>query len=162
MQALDVVGETTGNEVINVAMKDVQTAVRDGQPMSSPLRHHKIFPAMVTQMVEVGEESGQISQMLDKVADFYDREVDDRRRVADRLDRTDHGARHGRRGRRHGDLPVPADVHDLPEHPERTDAPGLPTGADRPPRGRSAPVTCAFGAPPNPSKFLRRSSSVRT
>ena len=76
MQALSVVGETTGNEVINIAMKDVQSAVRDGNPMSSALRHHKIFPAMVTQMIEVGEESGQISQMLDKVADFYDREVD--------------------------------------------------------------------------------------
>ena len=76
MQALAVVGETTGNEVINAAMKDVQSAVRDGQPMSSALRHHKIFPEMVTQMIEVGEESGQISQMLDKVADFYDREVD--------------------------------------------------------------------------------------
>jgi type IV pilus assembly protein PilC len=76
MQALAVVGETTGNEVINIAMKDVQGAVRDGQPMSSAMRHHKIFPEMVTQMIEVGEESGQISQMLDKVADFYDREVD--------------------------------------------------------------------------------------
>jgi type IV pilus assembly protein PilC len=76
MQALAVVGETTGNEVINVAMKDVQAAVRDGHPMSSAMRHHKIFPEMVTQMIEVGEESGQISSMLDKVADFYDREVD--------------------------------------------------------------------------------------
>ena len=69
-------GETTGNEVINAAMRDVQSAVRDGQPMSSALRNHPIFPPMVTQMIEVGEESGQISQMLDKVADFYDREVD--------------------------------------------------------------------------------------
>jgi type IV pilus assembly protein PilC len=77
MQALAVVGETTGNEVINAAMKDVQSTVRDGQPMSSAMRHHPIFPAMVTQMVEVGEESGQISQMLDKIADFYDREVDE-------------------------------------------------------------------------------------
>ena len=76
MQALSVVGETTGNEVINAAMKDVQAAVRDGHPMSTALRKHSIFPEMVTQMIEVGEESGQISQMLDKVADFYDREVD--------------------------------------------------------------------------------------
>jgi type IV pilus assembly protein PilC len=76
MQALAVVGETTGNEVINDALKDVQSAVRDGQTMSSALRRHSIFPEMVTQMIEVGEESGQISQMLDKVADFYDREVD--------------------------------------------------------------------------------------
>jgi type IV pilus assembly protein PilC len=76
MQALEVVGETTGNALINEAMKAVQASVRDGQPMSSALRGHELFPAMVTQMVEVGEESGQISQMLDKIADFYDREVD--------------------------------------------------------------------------------------
>jgi type IV pilus assembly protein PilC len=76
MQALSVVGETTGNEVINKAMQDVQSAVRDGQPMSSAMRRHDVFPQMVTQMIEVGEESGQISQMLDKIADFYDREVD--------------------------------------------------------------------------------------
>lgn len=44
--------------------------------MSTQLAQHKIFPSMVVQMVEVGEESGQISQMLEKIADFYDREVD--------------------------------------------------------------------------------------
>jgi type IV pilus assembly protein PilC len=76
MQALDVVGATTGNAVIAEAMKDLQASVRDGQPMSAPLAKHPVFPRMVTQMIEVGEESGQISQMLDKVADFYDREVD--------------------------------------------------------------------------------------
>ncbi len=58
-------------------MKDLQAAIRDGQPMSGPLSKHKVFPQMVTQMIEVGEESGQISQMLGKIADFYDREVDD-------------------------------------------------------------------------------------
>ena len=76
LQALDVVGATAGNAVIQEAMKDLQAAVRDGQPMSAPLHKHAVFPRMVTQMIEVGEESGQISQMLDKVADFYDREVD--------------------------------------------------------------------------------------
>jgi type IV pilus assembly protein PilC len=76
MQALGVVGPTTGNAVIANAMTDLQASVRDGQPMSAPLRHHKVFPQMVTQMIEVGEESGEISKMLDKVADFYDREVD--------------------------------------------------------------------------------------
>jgi len=76
MQSLDVVGATTGNAVIAEAMKDLQASVRDGQPMSAPLARHPIFPQMVRQMIEVGEESGQISQMLDKVADFYDREVD--------------------------------------------------------------------------------------
>jgi type IV pilus assembly protein PilC len=76
MQALDIVGATTGNAVIGEAMKDVQKSVRDGQPMSAPLLKHPIFPAMVTQMMQVGEESGQISPMLDKVADFYDHEVE--------------------------------------------------------------------------------------
>jgi type IV pilus assembly protein PilC len=76
MQALDVVGGTAGNAVVSAATKDLQAAVRDGQPMSSRLGQHSVFPQMVVQMVEVGEESGQISQMLDKVADFYDREVD--------------------------------------------------------------------------------------
>ena len=70
------VGETTGNEVIHTALRDVQSAVRNGQQMSWAMRKHQVFPPMVTQMIEVGEESGQISQMLDKVADFYDREVD--------------------------------------------------------------------------------------
>ena len=62
--------------LISEAMKDLQSAVREGQQMSFPLAKHSVFPQMVTQMVQVGEESGQISQMLDKVADFYDRDVD--------------------------------------------------------------------------------------
>jgi type IV pilus assembly protein PilC len=82
MQALDVVGATTGNAVITAAMTDVSAAVRQGEAMSGPLANHPIFPAMVTQMIEVGEESGQISQMLNKIADFYDREVDE---AADQL-----------------------------------------------------------------------------
>ncbi|TQS45390.1 type II secretion system F family protein [Cryptosporangium phraense] len=76
LQALNVVGATTGSAVIATAMTDLQNAVREGQPMSSRLAEHTVFPRMVAQMIEVGEESGQISQMLDKVADFYDREVD--------------------------------------------------------------------------------------
>jgi type IV pilus assembly protein PilC len=76
LQSLDVVGATTGNEVVTRAMAEVQKSIRNGQPMSTPLHRHPIFPPMVIQMIEVGEESGQLSQMLDKVADFYDREVD--------------------------------------------------------------------------------------
>jgi type IV pilus assembly protein PilC len=76
MQALDIVGATTGNAVIAEAMKDVQRSVRDGQTMSAPLEKHPIFPAMVTNMMQVGEETGQMSAMLDKVSDFYDHEVE--------------------------------------------------------------------------------------
>jgi type IV pilus assembly protein PilC len=76
MQALDVVGGTTGNAVIGEAMKDVANSVRAGNTMSAPLSEHAVFPAMVVQMIEVGEETGQISAMLDKISDFYDHEVE--------------------------------------------------------------------------------------
>jgi type IV pilus assembly protein PilC len=75
LKALDIVGGTSGSGVISEAMKDVRTAVREGQQISIPLARHPLFPAMVVQMIEVGEETGQITAMLDKVADYYDREV---------------------------------------------------------------------------------------
>ena len=77
-------------------MKDVQKSVRDGQPMSAPLVRHDVFPLMVTQMMEVGEETGQISAMLDKIADFYDEEVETATESLTVRDRADHGRRHGR------------------------------------------------------------------
>lgn len=76
VQALDVVGGTAGNAVIGAAMEDVKGAVRIGQQMSGPLAKHPLFPPMVVQMLEVGEETGQITEMLDKLADFYDHEVE--------------------------------------------------------------------------------------
>jgi type IV pilus assembly protein PilC len=76
IQALDVVGGTSGNAVITDAMEDVRDAVRVGGTMSSALEKHPLFPTMVTQMLEVGEETGQITDMLDKVADYYDKEVE--------------------------------------------------------------------------------------
>jgi type IV pilus assembly protein PilC len=57
-------------------MEDVRASVRVGQQMSGPLSRHPLFPNMVVQMMEVGEETGQITEMLDKVADFYDHEVE--------------------------------------------------------------------------------------
>ncbi|MGX7680780.1 type II secretion system F family protein [Jatrophihabitans sp. DSM 45814] len=76
IQALDVVGGTAGNAVIAEAMDEVSAAVRVGMQMSGPLSRNPIFPPMVVQMLEVGEETGQITEMLDKVADFYDHEVE--------------------------------------------------------------------------------------
>jgi type IV pilus assembly protein PilC len=76
IQALDVVGGTAGNAVIAEAMDEVGAAVRVGMQMSGPLSRNPIFPPMVVQMLEVGEETGQITEMLDKVADFYDHEVE--------------------------------------------------------------------------------------
>jgi type IV pilus assembly protein PilC len=76
IQALDVVGGTSGNATITEAMEDVSESVRKGGQMSTALERHSLFPMMVTQMMKVGEESGQITDMLDKLADFYDGEVE--------------------------------------------------------------------------------------
>jgi type IV pilus assembly protein PilC len=75
LQALEVVGGTAGNAVIALAMDDVRASVRAGRAMSEPMAAHEVFPPMVVQMVEVGEESGQITDMLNKTADYYDHEV---------------------------------------------------------------------------------------
>jgi len=75
IRALEIVGGTAGNAVIAEAMKDVQAAVRVGSPISRPLAKQDMFPNMVVQMMEVGEQTGQTSQMLEKVADFYDDEA---------------------------------------------------------------------------------------
>ncbi len=76
IQALEIVGGTAGNAVVGEAMDDVRESVRGGSPMSRPLANHPLFPSMVVQMLEVGEETGQTTEMLDKVADFYDEEVE--------------------------------------------------------------------------------------
>ena len=76
IQALDIVGGTSGNALISEAMHDVRDAVRTGSTLSRPLAKHPIFPPMVVQMLEVGEETGQTSEMLDRVADYYDQEVE--------------------------------------------------------------------------------------
>ena len=75
IQALDIVGGTSGNSLISLAMADVRDSVRTGSTIAKPMAKHAIFPSMVVQMLEVGEETGQTSDMLDKVADYYDQEV---------------------------------------------------------------------------------------
>ncbi len=76
LQALDIVGDTSGNIVITHAVKDVRDSVRSGQSLTGPLAKHKVFPPMVVQMMAVGEDTGALDTMLDKVADFYDQEVE--------------------------------------------------------------------------------------
>jgi type IV pilus assembly protein PilC len=77
LQALDIVAATSGNWLVAEATGDIQTAVKRGESLVSPLHRHEIFPPMVTHMMSVGEETGAIDTMLEKVADFYDTEVDD-------------------------------------------------------------------------------------
>ena len=74
--ALAIVRETSGNEVVATALQKVHDAVRDGEGIAKPLGDTKIFPEMVISMVEVGEETGKLPEMLTKIADTYDEEVD--------------------------------------------------------------------------------------
>jgi type IV pilus assembly protein PilC len=76
LNALDVVKETAGNAVIAQAMERVYTEVRQGGTVSKPMSRNPIFPTMVTQMIAVGEETGKLDDMLAKIADFYDMEVE--------------------------------------------------------------------------------------
>lgn len=77
LQALDIVRDTSGNEVIARSMEKVYSSVKDGESIHEPLRESKVFPPLVVHMVAVGEETGAIDQMLTKVAEAYEREVDD-------------------------------------------------------------------------------------
>jgi type IV pilus assembly protein PilC len=75
LQAMDIVSETAGNEVVARAIRDVQASVKEGDSLAAPLAQHAIFPPMVVQMLAVGEETGALDTMLDKLADFYNAEV---------------------------------------------------------------------------------------
>jgi type IV pilus assembly protein PilC len=75
LYSLEVTAEVVSNSVISKAILDVQTAVKQGETLSQPLGRHGVFPPMVVQMLAVGEETGAIDTMLDKVASFYDDEV---------------------------------------------------------------------------------------
>jgi type IV pilus assembly protein PilC len=76
LQAIEISGHTAGNAVVQEAMDDVYDSVRRGGTIAKPLSEHSVFPVMVSHMVSVGEDSGQLQTMLEKIADFYDAEVD--------------------------------------------------------------------------------------
>jgi type IV pilus assembly protein PilC len=76
LQAIKLTGETAGNVVIEQAMEDVYSAAKRGGSLAGPIERHEIFPPMVSHMVAVGEETGQLEHMLTKIADFYETEVD--------------------------------------------------------------------------------------
>ncbi|NLG35435.1 MAG: type II secretion system F family protein [Lentisphaerae bacterium] len=76
LQALNIVKETVGNEVISKAVGTIHDAVKEGENMAPPIASSKVFPPMVVSMVEVGEETGALPDMLMKIADSYDDDVD--------------------------------------------------------------------------------------
>jgi type IV pilus assembly protein PilC len=76
LESLDIVAETVSNEVVASAVRDTQVAVKGGESIAKPLSQHKVFPAMVTQMMAVGEETGALDEMLEKIGEFYEQEVE--------------------------------------------------------------------------------------
>jgi type IV pilus assembly protein PilC len=76
IRALEIAGATAGNSLIEQALIEVRTRVQEGIPIAEPLTRNPLFPPMVSQMVKIGEETGELEQMLSKVADFYEDEVD--------------------------------------------------------------------------------------
>ena len=76
LQSLEIVADTSGNVVLARATRDVQESVRSGESLTGPLSNHAVFPPMVVQMMAVGEDTGALDDMLHKIAEFYDQEVE--------------------------------------------------------------------------------------
>jgi type IV pilus assembly protein PilC len=76
IKAIEITGQASGNYVIEEALSTVKTTVREGSTIAQPLIENPVFPPMVSQMVRIGEETGELEKMLGKVADFYEDEVD--------------------------------------------------------------------------------------
>ena len=76
IKALEITGQTAGNWVVEEALAGVRAKVHQGVPIAQPLIENEVFPPMVSQMVKIGEETGELEKMLSKIADFYEDEVD--------------------------------------------------------------------------------------
>jgi type IV pilus assembly protein PilC len=76
LESLDIVGRATGNAVLAKATQEIKRAVREGRPFADPMRANPVFPQLMVQMVEVGEQTGALDDMLGKAADYYQGEVD--------------------------------------------------------------------------------------
>src|SRR5207247_553090 len=76
IKALEITGQTAGNWVVEEALAGVRAKVHQGVPIAQPLIENDVFPPMVSQMVKIGEETGELEKMLSKIADFYEDEVD--------------------------------------------------------------------------------------
>jgi len=76
LNSLEIVARTSGNKVIEVAVDQVRTNIREGENIAEPLARSGVFPPMVTRMIGVGEQTGELEKMLAKIADFYEEQVD--------------------------------------------------------------------------------------
>ena len=76
LEGLDITAKTAGNAVVERALQQVRRSLEEGKSLTEPLRDSEVFPGMVTQMIAVGEQTGAMDAMLQKIADFYEEEVD--------------------------------------------------------------------------------------
>lgn len=76
LDALNIVEKVVMNEVMSRVLKESRVSLQDGKTLSGPMKEHWIFPPLVTQMIAIGEQSGSLDFMLEKIADFYEKEVD--------------------------------------------------------------------------------------
>jgi len=76
LEALEIVARTAGNKTVEFAVQDVKSGISEGRSMADPLLESGVFPSMVCSMIAVGESTGALDTMLEKIADFYDDEVD--------------------------------------------------------------------------------------
>ncbi|MDP2940177.1 MAG: type II secretion system F family protein [Candidatus Omnitrophota bacterium] len=76
LASLEIVAKTSGNKVVEIAVNNVRSNVREGESISQPLIKSGVFPPMVTRMIAVGEQTGELEKMLTKISDFYDEQVD--------------------------------------------------------------------------------------
>jgi type IV pilus assembly protein PilC len=76
VKALEITGNTSGNWIVEQALAEVRVKVHEGIPIAQPLIENPVFPPMVSQMIKIGEETGELEKMLGKIADFYEDEVE--------------------------------------------------------------------------------------
>jgi type IV pilus assembly protein PilC len=76
LEGLDITAKTAGNAVVEKALQQVRKSLEEGKSLTEPLKDSNVFPGMVTQMISVGEQTGAMDAMLQKIADFYEEEVD--------------------------------------------------------------------------------------
>lgn len=76
LDGLSITAKTSGNRVVHDAIMATRSSIREGQTIAEPLRHSGVFPPMVVQMISIGEDTGALDNMLEKIADFYEEEVD--------------------------------------------------------------------------------------
>ena len=76
LDSLDMTGKTVGNKVIEKAVEEAKSSLKEGEALADPLKKYPVFPPMVVSMISVGEQTGALEEMLDKISDFYDREIE--------------------------------------------------------------------------------------